>query len=338
MRSATGITATLSLMLASAALALAGPATASSVADGANAAAGAANAAERSTHQRIVDYWTPERRASALPREMTLPSTRAKGGKPGPPGGGGGDTTTTVTGAVWTDKTAPVARTTGKVYFTMGGTNYVCSGSAVAGSVNLVLTAGHCVWDDADGFASYFLFWPGYDNGTKPYGTWSATSLFTTADWHATGGHDWPDDAGLAVVTDGVGGTLSQSLGTLPAMAGSSGSNLDGQTYSAFGYPAAQKYKGQTLIYCQGPVVTGWDGNPDTMSMACDMTGGSSGGPWFSAAGGTGEIVSVNSYGYRGVTRMFGPTFDGAESTMSSAAADGTCGEGEVCTADVTSP
>ncbi len=36
-------------------------------------------------------------------------------------------------------------------------------------------------------------------------------------------------------------------------------SNLAGAVYSAFGYPAAQKYKGETLTYCQGPVQTGYD-------------------------------------------------------------------------------
>jgi len=57
--------------------------------------------------------------------------------------------------------------------------------------------------------------------------------------------------------------------------------------------------------------------------MACKMTGGSSGGPWIrteattddrettlGADGKGGEISSLNSYGYTGVSFMFGPVFD----------------------------
>lgn len=279
-----------------------------------------ASADARSEHQRIVDYWTPARRASAVPRDMTRPSDRK-----GKPGGGGGGTTGTVTGATWTRTGSAVEKTTGKVYFSMGRSNYVCSGSAVSGSVNLVLSAGHCVWDDAEGFATNWMFWPGYYNGEKPYGTWTAKQLFTTSGWKTVGGNDWKNDAGLAVVTGDPGHTWSE-LGTLPSMSTSTDyGNLGGAVYSAFGYPAAQKYKGQTLTYCQGPVQTGYDGDPNTLSMACDMTGGSSGGPWYSQANGSGQVVSLNSYGYSGVSRMFGPTFDSPEGSMVSAASDGGC-------------
>lgn len=237
-----------------------------------------------------------------------------------------------MTGATWNDAGTQVAKTTGKVFFKFGEAGYVCSASAVAGQENLVLTAGHCVWDDVAEFATSWMFVPGY-NGEAPYGEWTATSLFTTSAWAAPAGDAWPDDAGVAVVSDGSDATLSDELGTLPAVASDAGQDsLTGETYSAFGYPAAQKYKGGTLTYCQGPVEAGYDGE-DTLSMACDMTGGSSGGPWFGGPDGTGDIVSVNSYGYRGLTRMFGPTFDSSqEGALYAAADDGTCELAETCT------
>ena len=102
-------------------------------------------------------------------------------------------------------------------------------------------------------------------------------------------------------------------------------------TFSAFGYPAAKKYKGGTLTYCEGPAVSGYDGDPATVSIACDMTGGSSGGPWYDESGGNGEITSLNSYGYGGLNRMFGPTFDAQESAAYVAASDGSCDGTEVC-------
>jgi hypothetical protein len=196
------------------------------------------------------------------------------------------------------------------------------------------------VWDDTDGFATKWTFWPGYDSSgpSDTLGTWTATSLFTTADWARVSttsaeDRDFPDDAGLAVVNDGNGGSLKARLvgqARLPSMGESTNSAVS--PFAAFGYPAAKKYKGQTLIYCQGPVATTYDTN-NTVSMACDMTGGSSGGPWYQGGSDKGLITSLNSYGYPGLNRMFGPTFDGPETTLRDQASDGTCDQTtETCT------
>ena len=61
------------------------------------------------------------------------------------------------------------------------------------------------------------------------------------------------------------------------------------------------------------------------------MTGGSSGGPWYKLRLNGGLITSLNSYGYGGLNRMFGPTFDGQEAAAFTAADDGVCSSGEVC-------
>jgi hypothetical protein len=319
-----------SAVLAAALLAAAGLATANGAA---SAASGPRAGEDRGrAHQRVVDYWTPGRMAAAVPRGMqrsqAAPDTPGKGGK-------GGGSTDTVTGATWTRTGAPVEKTTGRVFFIMGGVKYVCSGSAVAGGrrgVNLVLTAGHCLWDDVDGWASFLMFIPGYHEGAEPYGRWTAESVYTTRAW-TKDGHAWTDDTGVAVV-NGDEPFLADTLGvTLPAVRTDlDRTALEGQTFSAFGYPSAQKYNGQTLTYCQGPPAHSFDG-VDSLSIECDMTGGSSGGPWYDEKDGVGEIVSVNSYGYYRVKRMFGPVLDGAESTLLAEAADGRCGRGEVCAA-----
>src|SRR5688572_2053545 len=96
-----------------------------------------------SEHRRIDGYWTPARRAAAVPRTV---SPRPMG-KPG----GGGSGPATVTGATWTGG-GDVAKSTGKVFFTLRGVDYVCSGSAVrSGHQDLVLSAGHCVHDGNGG-------------------------------------------------------------------------------------------------------------------------------------------------------------------------------------------
>jgi hypothetical protein len=52
------------------------------------------------------------------------------------------------------------------------------------------------------------------------------------------------------------------------------------------------------------------------------MTGGSSGGPWFAPfSAGSGTMVSVNSYGYSGVTAMQGPKLNAETQTMFNTAA-----------------
>ena len=270
-------------------------------------------------HRRIVDYWTPARQASAIPRDVS-PNPRAKPGAGG--GGGTGGGTATVLGASWT-LGGSVAKTTGKVFFTLDGVRYVCSASAVAGAPNLVLSAGHCVHHGGGGaFATNWMFVPGYNNGSKPFGEWTATELFTTDLWaNVEDGFD--DDAGFARVTNGSGGDLATVLGaTIPTIDfGAVDTTL---VYSAFGYPAAQKYKGQKLIYCQGKVRHRYDGH-DTYALPCDMTGGSSGGPWI--VGPTSDapkIRSLNSYGYASVSAtMFGPVFGAGEQAAFADAVDG---------------
>jgi hypothetical protein len=280
----------------------------------AEASPGRPTATRGDEHRRIVEFWTAERRASAIPRELVRPAPNAR------PGGGGGGGSGTVTGATWT-LGGSVIMTTGKVFFTVGASRYTCSASAVdSPGGNLVLSAGHCVHAGSNGaFVTNWIFYPGWNGAPHPtLGAWTATDLFTTAGW-ATGATSFDDDAGFAVVTGGAGqpsleATLSGAGGTVPGIAFSTTS---GTSY-AFGYPASKRYKGNTLTYCAGPTRERYDGH-NTLALACDMTGGSSGGPWLqpfsNGTATTDAIISVNSYGYASVSNtMFGPMFDTAES------------------------
>lgn len=272
-------------------------------------------------------YWTADRKAKAVPGDRRIagrkgpaggsvaagsptevagkPSATAKRPKPG-----GG---TAVTGATWTGGGA-VANTTGKVFFTLGGTNYVCSGSSVqSDNENLVLTAGHCLHEGPGQYASNFVFVPAYSGDgrtqTGPFGTWAAAELVTTTQWAASG--DFAYDVGFATMAP-QGGTTN-----LADVVGSQGIAFNqgrGLAVHAFGYPAASPYDGKTLTYCSGTTVRDPYGG-DPQGLVCNMTGGSSGGPWytgFSAGTGTGTAYSVNSYRYTGgrhSDKMFGPYF-----------------------------
>jgi len=210
-------------------------------------------------------------------------------------------------GGAWTGG-GKVAKTTGKVFMTLNGIDYVCSGSVVpAANKSLVTTAGHCVNEGPGAFVTNFVFVPGYKNGNAPYGEWSATEVGTTNQWAQQGNFNY--DVGFAVVAPLNGKYLSNVVGSQ-----SIGFNLArGKQVYAFGYPAESPYTGEVLDYAAG--ITGKDtvGGTNDLSIKTNMTGGCSGGPWlqnFNASTGVGTQVSVNSFGYNGQPNvLYGPYF-----------------------------
>jgi hypothetical protein len=87
-----------------------------------------------------------------------------------------------------------------------------------------------------------------------------------------------------------------------------------GDELAAFGYPAGAPYDGLKLTHCEGPIGQDPRNSDETWSMACEMTGGSSGGPWLQgmelADGSGGTVTSLNSYGYSNEPFMYGPKFN----------------------------
>ena len=74
----------------------------------------------------------------------------------------------------------------GKVFFKIDGGIYVCSASITdSPGRSLVWTAGHCVRDAGrrGKFATKWVFVPGYDHGSAPYGRWPAKVLWSNAGW-----------------------------------------------------------------------------------------------------------------------------------------------------------
>ena len=298
-------------------------------ASGLGAAPAQAVPSERAQHQRVVDFWTTDKVAKAVPRDFVRDAktgkfTQAKG-KPG-----GGTTTTGTTGADWTGG-GLVQETTGKVLFAMGGSYYVCSAS-VAKDANTgtssILTAAHCVYDEtAGGFSSNWMFVPDYDSAPvnlttsgsfcsqTVYGCWTATALTVHRGYASAGGFN--DQATLhdyAFATVGAGGKgMTQLDATVGAQDIAFTAGTAGATTDLFGYPSSKPYKGTALIYSEGGL--GYDarnGN-QTYAVASKMTQGCSGGPWFqnfSKATGTGTMMSVNSYSYSGSSSMHGPKLD----------------------------
>ena len=206
-------------------------------------------------------------------------------------------------------------RVHGKVFFSIEGGSqpgdFVCSATVVtSGGHTLVWTAGHCVIDSefGGGFATRWAFVPGYRNGQRPFGTWAARRLFSTKAWGEDA--DSRQDLGAArVARDGDGHGIEDVVGARQIeFSGPKPSEL-----IAYGYPAQPSlfhldFDGEHLFGCASPI-TGHDnppGNgPPTLQIDCDMTGGSSGGGWVTAAG---AIDGVTSYGYAGdLEHLYGP-------------------------------
>ncbi|MFJ2473507.1 trypsin-like serine peptidase [Streptomyces sp. NPDC087659] len=253
-------------------------------------------------------FWTAERMRAAVPLDLRLDADALKTLKSPKPGGA----TTTVAptafpqaGGAWTGGGA-VVKTSGRVFFTFQGRTASCSANAVTSqNASTVMTAGHCVKYQGS-WHTNFVFVPAYANGQAPYGQWTATKTLTTPQWEAS--EDINYDIGAAVLAPLNGQKLT-------AVTGAQGIQFNGgynkQMY-AFGFPAASPYDGTKLIYCSGNSSKDWLFTQDH-SLGCNMTGGSSGGPWFtgfSETAGTGLQVSVNSFGYVFLpNRMFGPYF-----------------------------
>jgi hypothetical protein len=245
------------------------------------------------TKAAIQNYWTAERMAKAKPadhliggsgalQERNLSSAFAPAQQIPPP------------------YTSQPTSTNGKVFFSDGGTPFVCSGTAVlSGNRSTVWTAGHCVHDGGSGFHTNWTFVPAYADGQRPYGTYAARRLLTTSGWANAG--DFSYDVGAAVVSPVGGVNLTDRVGGR----GMAFNYNRSQTYRAHGYPAAPPFNGQRLWVCQSPLrYNDNSANPPTMGIDCDMTGGSSGGGWIVGS----SVYSVNSYGYSTLPNvMFGP-------------------------------
>lgn len=281
--------------------------------------------------EAAAEYWTPARMAAAKPLDMTGPVAGAAApesaaeavGSPGSipgiaVGGGGTGLSSAATEAaisVPRPYTNNPDKTVGKVFFTIPGQgNFVCSGTAVnSTNKSLVWTAGHCVENGtAGGYHTNWVFVPAYSssfNGQRPYGTWTARFLNTLNGWALNG--DLRYDQGAVVVNRLAGQRLVDRIGGQ----GLAWNQNATKFRNAFGYPQAFPFNGFTQWRCNGT------NTRDVFMPAldrplklnnCNLTGGSSGGPWLInlPASGLGYVNGVNSYKYNNnPNAMYSPYF-----------------------------
>jgi V8-like Glu-specific endopeptidase len=201
--------------------------------------------------------------------------------------------------------------TIGVMFFTQGGVLYRCSAASIGD--NAIWTAGHCIhagdgeFDDDDGTVEDYGTWskdvifvPAYHNGNTPFGVWEAEdfNLKTTSGWFDS--QDLRFDMGGAVLNVNGGQELSQVVGSL----GFKYNMNNSLHWLNVAYPSESPFSGSTQQICAGSFTYSDTSmpNPSPVAMGCDMTRGSSGGPWvldFSGTAGNNNFLNGNnSYRY----------------------------------------
>ena len=228
---------------------------------------------------------------------------------------------------------------------------YVCSGAAVTDSDSndrsVILTAAHCVYDDANkAFARNVLFIPDQagtsGSGTDlncdndPLGCWVPSFGVVHTNWTtSTFPDNIPWDYAYYVVEvtgahagSGTEESLEKAAGTLSINFGNPPHHDDGTagaSTSDFTYGLGYSYNDDpNFMYCADDMTT--EGADNWWLPNCELSGGSSGGPWIQPMDTTGDgptgdgpVISVNSWGYIGSPGMAGPKLHGTSTSTSSA-------------------
>lgn len=182
-------------------------------------------------------------------------------------------------------------KTVGRLFFVnANGADTWCTATAVkSANRSAVMTAAHCVRRGSSPVNTNIamVFVPAYGKGKTPYGAFAVRTAVTPRNWE----NDSTDDLSTLVVdADKSGRKLTDVVG---------GQDIAfnrpvGGTISAFGYSATRPQLGEELLHCVGTAKK----KDGVQAIPCDMSGGSSGGPWladFNATTGKGTLVSVNS-------------------------------------------
>lgn len=230
-------------------------------------------------------YWTRYRMTHAIPMDARSTTQPPDDGSPWSGGG-------------------PIARDTGKIFFTLDGSNYVCSGAVLATparTTSVVATAAHCVTDGSGDWATNWTFVPDYSDGSAPYGSYDAQTFFVSPRWNQ--GMDESYDVAFTPIR-GLSGGLPVEFGKIPRSA------------YVFGYPTEPPYDGGSLIYCDGRVTTDPTEPKADVGLPCSMTAGDSGGPWlsgFDPSTRTGTVFGVSAFKYSDNDQvLYGTTFGAA--------------------------
>lgn len=299
------LAASLLSLSAAAVLALAGAGAAAAAPSSAEDKPGPSVFSAKVDSSGAADYWTADRMRAAIPGDVLAARALDRGNTSAAVSVEKGDAKRVkgTRGKPTIAQPASGVDHVGKVFFTLDGADYVCSGNAVtSANKSTVATAGHCLYGGAE-LPTRFIFVPGYYNGESPYGAWTGESYHLPSGWAESGNMQF--DTGFAVVKPANGAPLLSDAvdESVPRF------NLPrGLTYTAYGYPSSRPFDGGTPWSCTGTATADTNNEQfNSQGIPCDMTGGSSGGPWLTETAEGTVQNSLNSYGYKRFPMMYGP-------------------------------
>lgn len=188
----------------------------------------------------------------------------------------------------------------GKLYISGGG---YCSASVI--STYTIVTAAHCVYDTGTNqWMSGWTFVPADRNGGAPYGTFGWKSAKILTNWmNASGTIRRYDVAVIQLYNNSAGRKVSYYTGWL----GRAWNYGYIQLLHAQGYPSNLN-SGRYTYTC---AAESFSGGTNVLGMGCNMTYGSSGGPWIMSfqPNVTGYVNSVVSGGTPGTNTFYGARF-----------------------------
>ncbi len=187
-------------------------------------------------------------------------------------------------------------RSSGKLYMQFPDGLYSCSATVVHSKTHsTILTAGHCVYNKGQGFATQIAFVPGYFAGRAPHGFWVGAKTVTNAQWvkHRNQKYDY-----AAIRVGGPQGPVGKVVGE-------SGVALNAGRHHhevTLGYP--NNLGGTNILWaCLSKLIGDdpYDRDPGrkNIAIACNMSHGCSGGGWQFGRHGHWYVNSVSSYFYK---------------------------------------
>ncbi|MGW4639134.1 trypsin-like serine peptidase [Sphaerisporangium sp. NPDC004334] len=195
-------------------------------------------------------------------------------------------------------KLTGMPKTFGRIFFTRGGRDYTCAATSVQNAAhNVLMTAGHCVYDVVGRAAvKSLVFVPGYRRGEAPYGVYAGkvgylwnrftkngdfdfdVAFVSLYDGLKRDGDEWTDTGAVGGVVGGQGFTWNQKAA---------------QVFPVFGYGS-----GQTPGYCAGPSKATAPlpkyGVNMQMGIVCKLSDGAIGGPLILKYDGTKKLGYVD--------------------------------------------
>ncbi|WNG38210.1 trypsin-like peptidase domain-containing protein [Archangium violaceum] len=253
---------------------------------------------EPASEQSISEYWTPQRKANALPRkacpDQPTPiaeetalrrKQRQEILNTGP-----------VTSRVTSPNEAPFAAV-GKLFFHWKGSDWVGSAWIINTPTRGIVTAAHNVFDENE-WSSKVLFELQYADGHY-VAEWAGKQSVALKGW--TLDTNYAYDMAVVIPKTAIGGSVPALDYVVDAKA---------ENFLALGYPTPPlphyAFDGKYMWGSSGSLIAE---NRGVISAYNNLTRGSSGGPWCAKAGNVWVVNGIQSHGFNDPDVSYSPLF-----------------------------